>query len=119
MDRERLLNKTSDNIAQLIQLMTIHEENLSRYARGLDIDIRVLSLLTPDISGNNLNHLTQCTYENIINPMNDECSITHETFQPTDEVAMINRCRHIFKKNALLNWLSITNNCPLCRITLP
>ena len=118
MERERLLNKTSDNISHLIQLMTIHEENVSRYARGLDIDVQLLSLLTSTIT-DHLQYVTQCAYQNILNPINEACPITHEVFGPTDEVAMINRCRHIFKKNAILRWLQINNNCPVCRVTLP
>ena len=31
--------------------------------------------------------------------------ITQEEFEEHDEVCMINECKHIFKKNELVNWL--------------
>jgi hypothetical protein len=119
MERERLLNKSSDNIANLINLLTIHEENISRYSRGLDIDVQLISLLAPMNQNNILRHVTQIAYEDIEDPINDTCPITHDTFLPTDEVVLLNSCRHIFKKNAILSWLRRHNNCPMCRVTIP
>lgn len=70
-----------------------------------------------DISS--VSHLiTYSTFENITNPLNTTCSITHEEFQPTDEVIMINSCRHLFKKNALISWFNRNRTCPCCRISL-
>ena len=72
---------------------------------------------TFDISS--INHLlTYNTYNNIVNPINTSCPITHDEFVNTDEIIMINQCRHIFKKNSLLNWLQRRQTCPCCRITL-
>ena len=120
MERERLLNKSSDNIANLINLLTIHEENISRYSRGLDIDVQLISLLAPmNRNDNILQHVTQTTYQDIIEPINDTCPITHDIFLPTDEVVFLNSCRHIFKKNPILSWLRRHNNCPMCRVTIP
>jgi hypothetical protein len=127
MERERLLNKTSDNISNLIHLMTIHEENLTRYVRGLDIDVQLFSLLSPINTNTNIdtdtdNNITQNTtlslYQDIINPINDTCPITHDIFLPTDEVILLNVCRHIFKKNSILNWFRRHHNCPVCRVTI-
>ena len=70
-----------------------------------------------DISG--INHLLSYSqYSNILNPLNAVCPITHDEIINTDEVIMINQCRHIFKKEPLLNWLQFRQSCPCCRITL-
>jgi len=119
MERERLLNKSSDNISNLINLLTIHEENISRYSRGLDIDIQLISLIAPINTNDISQHVTHSIYQDITEPINDTCPITHDTFLPMDEVVLLNRCRHIFKKNAILSWLRRHNNCPMCRVTIP
>ena len=116
-ERERLLIKTGENISNLIQLMTIHEDSVSRYVRGMDIDIQLISLLSP-INSYITQNTTQYLYQDIITPINDTCPITHDTFLPTDEVILLNRCRHIFKKNSILNWFSRHDTCPVCRITI-
>jgi hypothetical protein len=62
--------------------------------------------------------LTYTQYNNIINPLNTSCAITHDEFNENDEVIMINECRHIFKRNSLINWLRFRQTCPCCRINL-
>ena len=125
-ERETLLNTSGNNISNLIALMTMHEENISRYSRGLDIDIQLLSLLTPHITGatlqNTINttstilqNVNQCIYQNIESPLNQTCPITHENFQPADEVILLNNCQHIFKRTAIIRWLQRNNTCPACR----
>jgi hypothetical protein len=77
-----------------------------------------------DLSNNrfdpvSIQHLiTNTTYNTILNPLNTACPITHEEFTSTDEVIMINQCRHIFKKNAIMSWLSRRATCPCCRINI-
>jgi hypothetical protein len=77
------------------------------YNRGEVFDISSVSHL-----------ITYSTFENINNPLNTTCSITHEEFLPTDEIIMINSCRHLFKKNALITWFNRNRTCPCCRISL-
>jgi hypothetical protein len=43
------------------------------------------------------------------------CPITLEEFTDGEELTRIRFCRHVFKKNALLNWFSINSHCPVCR----
>ena len=72
---------------------------------------------TFDISS--IDHLlTYTTYNTINNPINTACPILHEDFIDTDEVILINSCRHIFKKASLLNWLNRQQTCPCCRVNL-
>jgi hypothetical protein len=143
-DRRRLLTRSGENITQLIRLAIMHEENLqneynnrdrereieriprARANRNIEFstfEIDITDLLeryldhsnnTFDISS--IQHLiTTTTYTNIVNPTTSSCPITHEEFVLTDEVIMINQCRHIFKKQALLNWLNRRQTCPCCR----
>jgi hypothetical protein len=77
------------------------------YNRGEVFDISSVSHL-----------ITYATFENINNPLNTTCSITREEFLPTDEIIMINSCRHLFKKNALISWFNRNRTCPCCRISL-
>ena len=115
-DREALLTTSGENIRNIIALMMRHEENISNYARGLDIDIQLLNLLTPHITqAHILQNVNQCIYQNISSPLNSVCPITHENFQPMDEVIILNNCQHIFKRASIIRWLQRNNNCPVCR----
>ena len=60
-------------------------------------------------------NITRLKYSEIENPLNNICSITQEEFQPDDEVAILNECKHIFKYESLITWLIQHQACPLCR----
>jgi hypothetical protein len=143
-DRRRLLMRSSENLSQLIQLAVLHEENIQneynhreierisrhRPTRNIEtqttfeFDITDILERYMDLSNNrfdlaSIQHLiTNTTYNTIVNPVNTVCSITHDEFVDTDEVIMINQCRHIFKKNALMTWLTRRQTCPCCRINI-
>ena len=57
-------------------------------------------------------------FENIINPINNVCSITHDVFEPTQLVARIRHCGHVFNSESLAHWLRMNNTCPTCRHNL-
>jgi hypothetical protein len=125
-DRIRLLYKNSENISNLIALMTLHEENINRDQHTYEVDINLISLLAPmlnnripqfDISSV-LHNITSGTFSSLENPLNAICPITQDPFLPTDSVIMINSCRHTFKRNSLLRWLNRQQTCPCCRISL-
>ena len=97
-NREALLIKSNENIANLIKLLILHEENIAKF-----------------YSYNILENVTQCVYQNIMNPINQTCPITHENFHQTDNVILLPNCQHIYKRIPILNWLSQNNKCPLCR----
>ena len=125
--RELLLMKSSENISRMLTIMELHEENI-RNRGSFEIDVQLINLLAPrrniDISNSafdisNIEHLiTRGQYGTIINPINTTCPITHDIFAPTDNVIMINACRHTFKRNSLIRWLYRHQTCPCCRITL-
>jgi ribosomal protein S14 len=61
---------------------------------------------------------TSITYREITNPVNTNCPISLNTFQPEDIILQINRCRHNYTPSSLLEWFRSNNHCPLCRIDI-
>jgi hypothetical protein len=43
------------------------------------------------------------------------CPISLDEIKQNDEIAEINYCKHIFKKNVFLIWAFKHNSCPVCR----
>jgi hypothetical protein len=125
--RERLLMRSSENISRILTLMELHEENIRNHG-SVEIDVQLINLLAPrrniDISNtafdiSNIEHLiTRGQYGTLLNPINTTCPITHDIFASTDNVIMINECRHTFKRNSLIRWLNRHQTCPCCRTTL-
>ena len=58
------------------------------------------------------------TFGNIVNPINNVCSITQDAFEQTQQVARIRHCGHIFNSDSLAQWLRMNNTCPTCRHNL-
>ena len=44
-----------------------------------------------------------------------ECAICLEEFQRNDIIKEFYKCKHIFHKDCLKNWLKRANLCPLCK----
>lgn len=61
---------------------------------------------------------TRLTFSDIQNPLNTECPIRLEPFEPNAEVAQINRCGHIFSPSELEHWFQSHTRCPTCRTEL-
>jgi hypothetical protein len=61
---------------------------------------------------------TQKIFNEIENPNNLSCPISLESFQPDQNVTMINRCGHIFNSNHLGTWFETKTTCPMCRCNL-
>ena len=58
---------------------------------------------------------TTRTFSDIEHPLNTECPISLEPFDPDSEVVQINRCGHIFNRNELSYWFQTNTRCPTCR----
>lgn len=54
-------------------------------------------------------------FSDIENPLNNNCPILVEPFQPTNSVARIRHCGHCFDPVALEQWFSLNVRCPVCR----
>ena len=142
----RYMYESQQNVYSLIRLMILQEQNL-RYMMSNNArperqtvpgPLSFLSPSTPTPIGpvntgvqatsprNNesmtseeiIQTTTNLIYQDIENPINSECPITREPFEPTDLVTRIDYCGHIFKRANLRLWLSIHSNCPMCRHNL-
>lgn len=71
-----------------------------------------------DISHSNYHLYDISGYSIIPQPLNDICPITRETFEPTQHVCMVARCKHIFNKPTLMTWVQNNNTCPSCRCAI-
>ena len=73
----------------------------------------------PRLTQAELNERVETTrFGDIISPINNVCSITHDVFEPYQQVARIRHCGHIFNSENLAHWLRINNTCPTCRYNL-
>lgn len=54
-------------------------------------------------------------FSSIVNPVNSNCPITIEPFQPNDMITRIRFCGHCFKPEALQRWFTSNVRCPICR----
>lgn len=71
-----------------------------------------------DVSNTNIDLFDIQSFSLIPNPINESCSITQETFDMSENVCMIKKCKHIFNKTALQRWIRTNNTCPTCRIEI-
>lgn len=46
---------------------------------------------------------------------NTRCPITLEEFQPDDMVCEIKHCKHLFKRDSIMDWFQRNVRCPVCR----
>lgn len=130
---QQLLLKSSNNLSEMIKLLKIHEETISRVTRlRAATDTQIVDLFNVVITNENIrlnnentrrefdnNVFVETTYSLINEPISTSCPITREDFLDTDEVVMIRECRHIFKRAAFQTWMQNNHTCPCCRITLP
>ena len=61
---------------------------------------------------------TSRTFSDIETPLNTECPIRLEPFEPNSSVVQINRCGHIFYPSGLQHWFDTNSRCPVCRTEL-
>ena len=133
---QQLLLKSSNNLTEMIKLLKIHEETISRITRARAVtDTQIVDLFNVVITNENirLNNrenanasvnlndnaiYLETIYSQINSPISTSCPITREDFLDNDVVIMIRECRHIFKKTAFQTWIENNNTCPCCRITL-
>ena len=65
-----------------------------------------------------LQETTRYLFSDIVQPLNTECPISLEPFEPNSEVVQINRCGHIFNQHELQHWFENNTRCPTCRTEL-
>jgi len=57
-------------------------------------------------------------FSDIETPLNTECPIRLEPFEPNSSVVQINQCGHIFCPAGLRHWFDTNTRCPVCRTEL-
>ena len=147
-ESENLLYRNSCNISAMIHLLTIHENNVSRFLRQQNTNENsIVNLLnnvitmthTDDISGgssvtrpspdtsidlvladNSINktYLNEIKYEDVSNKIYNTCPISRETFTDNCTVIQIKKCKHYFRKASMLPWLRQSSVCPYCRVII-
>ncbi len=135
---ERILYNSSANLASLISLARLHEETISRLLRTQSSnDTQIISLITGILENsnqineqeeeeeefipysiNNIELFNECKYGTIPIPLNTSCPISFDAFSENDDVIVIKKCNHIFKKTSLETWLSRSHKCPYCRTVI-
>ena len=48
----------------------------------------------------------------------EKCPICHDIFHLEENISKIRKCRHIFHKTCLDQWLHVKKMCPMCRYKL-
>ena len=64
------------------------------------------------------NCITYSKFNEIEDPMNEECPINQTEFAEYDNVIIINNCNHIFNTDAIKQWFKSNHTCPVCRNNL-
>lgn len=61
----------------------------------------------------NATHRVQ--YSQLPTTQHTTCPITHEDFQPSDDVTVIRECGHVFMTPDINRWFETHHQCPVCR----
>ena len=54
-------------------------------------------------------------FNQIDEPLNTTCPISHRDFSANDTVIRLRECRHIFDASSILQWFTRNSVCPMCR----
>jgi len=65
-----------------------------------------------------LDSTTNLTLEEAQNRNALMCPISHENFDASSNIVMINHCCHVFARNNLYRWFETHSSCPICRYDL-
>ena len=65
-----------------------------------------------------INNITFIPFCNIDISTNNTCPITQRDFDLNDNVIMLNRCKHIYDPQSILQWFTRCSLCPLCRTSI-
>jgi hypothetical protein len=89
-----------------------------RYSRPINIPAFTNIFSEPVIvhpSNEQITNATRTFNYVIDTSTNTRCPITLEEFQHNDVVCEIKHCRHLFKKESIMDWFQRNVRCPVCR----
>lgn len=127
--QNNILNETPNN---LIRQNRLRRQRLSRNIESQNNDI--INILLPVNNGNNGNNshnflspsqiiistkiMKYSELDENIKTNQTRCPISYHDFTDETEIILIKHCKHIFKKQSLLNWFLQSKICPMCRYDL-
>ena len=116
----RMMNIVANN--SNISLATNHGTHNQPRRSNFEYDLLTYLLTTMNAPNRANSGLTDSIIENntrmITYSENMEesiCPITHNRFEPGEQVCQIIHCGHYFKREAIMRWFQTHNTCPTCR----
>lgn len=121
-DYEPIVNQHSPSSNNSLNENSIPDNNISANNNSVNDIINLLNSYTM-ISNLTNDEIIQRTtrllrYNEIENPINDRCPISHELFHHDDEVTQIIPCGHIFNNTEINTWFNQNLHCPVCRFNI-
>jgi hypothetical protein len=115
-----------DNIPYYVddlQLFTIPNTSTNRASANVNLTNEFSRILNSFLQPINItptptqieNATRNILYGDILDPINNSCPISLESFIDTSNVTMIRHCRHIFNTSSLMSWFNSNCKCPVCR----
>lgn len=99
-------------------MQTFFMDITDMFLRGLNTETNGQNGLTTEQINSLVRNCTFAELSNDVRSSQTTCPITLDVFSGNTEVAVINRCGHVFCRNALYSWLSRRVTCPNCRTNL-
>ena len=109
----RNISTTNDNDLQnyITNLTNILNSPINRNSIPLNLEPVIVRPSPQQIE----NACESLSFHTIENPLNSNCPILVEPFQPTDIVTRIIYCGHCFNPPSLQRWFNTNVRCPVCR----
>lgn len=106
-------NSVSNSRNVIRENRNILQESNTRFSRFFDSFLEPINIFPTatqiEIATRNIR------FGEIIEPINNSCPISLETFNENDNVTMIRHCGHIFNTIPLSVWFRTNCKCPICR----
>ena len=77
-----------------------------------------LNILSPSQINVSTQIMKYSELDETIKTHQSRCPISYHDFSDDPEIILIKHCKHIFKKQSLLNWFRQSKLCPMCRYDL-
>lgn len=121
------INQSTNNISRILRIMELSEQNIQNIIGQQNTTLSSLENHLNNLMSHNNDHLIKyilenknlfniCKYEELIEPINNVCPITQQTFKPNDLIIKINSCGHVFLKEDFTLWMNQSSLCPCCRV---
>ena len=117
-DQRMYVNLYRQQYAQIQQHMSRLQNQTDQILINIQAIYTSALTITPPTADLMTSETSRYLFRDIENPLNTDCPIRLDPFEPNSEVVRINRCGHIFNRTELGNWFRTNTRCPLCRTEL-